>query len=333
MKQKTVVLIVLAVVCGLGASFMTSKLLADRQQQEETVKVLVAKKNLDTGMMIKKPEEAFEEKEILKETAPKNALSKLEEVKGRQLKIPRRAGDTITQDDLFDDKSPGLMSTLPPGHRAVGVRVSSEQIAAGFAAVPHSRIDIACAVRSNIEKENGTRIILQNVLVLASGQATIRDEGGKPMLCDVVTVALTPEDALKLETAKSMGGLTMFLRPFGESTFVKTGLVTRDQVNHSSGKSSATEEEEELKRSKDVVPVDLTIPPSTSQTAVQLSAPNDKFVQRITNGTVLKVIYTRDADGLYESRTEVVEPVPGSTSAPGARTAPTPSTAATPAKR
>ena len=69
-------------------------------------KVLVAKKNLDTGIMIKKPEELFEEKDILKETAPKNILMKFEEVKGRQLKIPRRLGDTITPEDLYDDKCP-----------------------------------------------------------------------------------------------------------------------------------------------------------------------------------------------------------------------------------
>ena len=52
-------------------------------------------------------------------------------------------------------------------------------------------------------------VILQNVLVLASGQATVRDDGGKPMLSDVVTVALMPEDALKLQTAAGKGGLTL----------------------------------------------------------------------------------------------------------------------------
>ena len=81
MKQKTIVLIILAVVCGLGASFMTSRLLADRQQQEETVKVLVAKKNLDSGMILKKPEDFLEEKEVPKDT---RSQERLDGVQGSQ---------------------------------------------------------------------------------------------------------------------------------------------------------------------------------------------------------------------------------------------------------
>ena len=44
MKPKTMVLILAAVACGLGASFMTSRLLSERQSDEEKVDVLVAKK-------------------------------------------------------------------------------------------------------------------------------------------------------------------------------------------------------------------------------------------------------------------------------------------------
>jgi Flp pilus assembly protein CpaB len=274
------------------------------------------------------------EKEILKETAPKNALTKFEEVKGRQLKIPRREGDTITQDDLHDDKTPTLMGMLPPGHRAVGVRVSAEQIASGFAAVPHSRIDIACSVRCNNDKDCGTRIILQNVLVLASGQATVRDEGGKAMLCDVVTVALTPEDALKLETSKSKGGLTMFLRPFGETSIVKTGNVTWETVIAKKTDEKDDADSDSGPKSNSAVP-SLDNVPITAQAAPTPFQPptNDKFVQRITNQTTVRVIYTKDADGQYESRTETVDPSDTVSATPGARSAPRPGTAAPEQKR
>ena len=52
MKPKTLILMVVAVVCGLGASYMTSRLLAERddkpadQPAMTKVKVLVAKKDL-----------------------------------------------------------------------------------------------------------------------------------------------------------------------------------------------------------------------------------------------------------------------------------------------
>ena len=179
------------------------------------MKVLVAKNSLPTGTIFQKPEEVLEIREIAKATAPKNVLATFEEVRGRQLKIPRQAGHTITEDDLYSDKGNDLMALLPPGHRAVGIRVSAETVAAGFVALPHSRIDIACRLTNN-EGQPATSIVLQNVLVLASGAATIRDEGGKPMPCDVVTAALTPEDAAKLEAVKGKGTINMYLRPFGD---------------------------------------------------------------------------------------------------------------------
>ena len=46
MKPKTLILMVVAITCGLGASYMTSRLLADRQPDDgEKISVLaVAKK-------------------------------------------------------------------------------------------------------------------------------------------------------------------------------------------------------------------------------------------------------------------------------------------------
>jgi Flp pilus assembly protein CpaB len=320
MKQKTMVLIALAVVCGLGASFMTSKLLADRQTQEETIKVLVARTNLATGIIIRKPEEQFEEKEVLKETAPKNVLTKFEDVKGRQLKIPRRQGDTISQDDMYSDKGNDLMYNLPPGHRAVGIRVSSEQVAAGFAAVPHSRIDIACAVRSGDDRQAGTRICLQNVLVLASGTATVRDDQGKAMPCDVVTVALKPEDCLKLETIKGKGSLTMFLRPFGENATVDPGFVNVERAFRSTTGSDKNSEGDDNPKVGSGAPA--VLPEVVAEKGVKLEEKppvDDKQVVRITNGDdIKKWTYERDADGFYSARIEpvVVEAVTPKTSTP-----------------
>ena len=245
--------------------------------------------------------------------------------------------DTITQDDLHDDKTLTLSGTLPPGHRAVGIRVSSEQIASGFAAVPHSRIDIACNIKAcnDKDKECGTRLILQNVLVLASGQTTLRDDGGKAMMCDVVTVALTPEDALKLETAKAKGGLTMFLRPFGESSIVKTRLMTWDRTIQNKDGSDAKDDEDDANRSGgfggsgSVANLDgLLTGQRPAETVTHPVPVNDKFKLRVSNGNrVVVTTFSRDADGLYESQSETGEPN-NSTSSTVIRRAPRPGTAA-----
>ncbi len=65
MKPKTMILMVVAVTCGLGASYMTSRLLAERQpSDEDKVEILVAKKKLDMGMTIKNVDDLFEIKQL-----------------------------------------------------------------------------------------------------------------------------------------------------------------------------------------------------------------------------------------------------------------------------
>src|SRR5438270_7686299 len=88
MKPKTMILMIVAVTCGLGASYMTSRLLAERgnsTDENEKVSVLVARKNLDMGMLIKSPAELFEEKQFTKGEEPKSGILDFGLLKGRQL--------------------------------------------------------------------------------------------------------------------------------------------------------------------------------------------------------------------------------------------------------
>src|SRR5438552_538083 len=154
MKPKTLILMVVAVVCGLGASYMTSRLLAERDDQKpqvvdkvvEKVTLLVAKKQLDMSTYIKTPQEMFTEKQFVKEDAPKEALTPkdLTGLAGKTLKRGLRRGDHVMAEDLGDG-APVL--EVPPGHRAMGLRVTVEGIAGGWASLPGSRVDIIWARR------------------------------------------------------------------------------------------------------------------------------------------------------------------------------------------
>src|SRR6266581_3629902 len=128
MKPKTLVLMGVAIACGLGASYMTSRLLAERQSDDEPkVSVLVAKKNLNMGDTIKLPEELFQEKKFVKGDEPPGAIDSAETLKNRVLKRPLRAGDHVTPEDLIGDKWDGGMAFIvPDGYKAIGVRVNAE---------------------------------------------------------------------------------------------------------------------------------------------------------------------------------------------------------------
>lgn len=216
MKPKTMILMVVAVTCGLGASYMTSRLLAERGQEAppETVKVLVAKVNLDMGKPLKNVQDLFEEKEYIKNTEPKNGIVKYEDLKGRMLKRPLRAGDFVTPEDLLGERESFMQHNLPKGHVALGIRVNMESIAGGWASLPLSRVNLILTVKRGSDKDSFSMTLLENVLVLAADQTAARTEGGQAMPANVVTVALTPEDAHKVTLARELGSLSLVLRQF-----------------------------------------------------------------------------------------------------------------------
>lgn len=235
MKPKTLILMVVAVTCGLGASYMTSRLLAERGTQEveqEKVTILVAKKNLDMGVVIKMPEDVFQEKKVPKGEEPKGAIVALDQIKGKMLKRSLRADDFISPEDLFSEKDSGLQYVLPPGYRAVGLRVNAEAVAGGFASLPHSRVDIISTVRRGDDRQSYSEVLLEDVLVLAADQQNLRDENNRALLASVVTVALKPDDMVKVNMAKDLGPLSLALRKFDDKKSEKLAKITVEELHN-----------------------------------------------------------------------------------------------------
>ncbi len=231
MKPKTLILMVVAITCGLGASYMTSRLLAERQPEEtEKVDVLVARKNLDMGLALKNVPELFEIKKFTKGEEPKDAISVEDQLKGRVLKRSLRPGDFVTGGDLLDHNQVGIAAMMAQGYRAIGINVNLASIAGGFAALPHSRVDIISTVRRGSDKDSFSQVLLENVLVLAADTNTVRDENGRAMPANVVTVALKPEDVVKVNLAKELGPLSLVLRKFNDQTKVGNSKVTVEQM-------------------------------------------------------------------------------------------------------
>jgi pilus assembly protein CpaB len=237
MKPKTMILMVVAVVCGLGASYMTSRLLAERDDKPaeaapvERVKVLVAKNNMSLHFALRaKPEDFFTEKEFNKDDAPEKALTlaDLPKLKGKFLKRSMRKNDHITADDLLDGKA--ILPSLPNGMRAFGIRVSPEQVASGFACVPGSHVDIHWTRQGNVDKDTFTKILLRDVIVLAADVNQNPNENLGAMLANVVTVALSDEDAMKLTLAIRTGTTTLVLRNMGDHSTSDVDTLTYDSL-------------------------------------------------------------------------------------------------------
>lgn len=107
----------------------------------------------------------------------------------------------------------GLSATIPDGMRAVSVSVNDVIGVAGFV-VPGTMVDVLVTGSTNIggQTTNVTRTILENVRVMAAGQKVEQDREGKPQAVPVITLLVSPEDAISLTMASTQGRIQLALR-------------------------------------------------------------------------------------------------------------------------
>jgi Flp pilus assembly protein CpaB len=226
MKPKTMILLMVAIGCGLVAAFLASQATS---KQVDKVKIAVAKKEIPAGMFIseKNREDLFEMREFPRDALPPNPVLEIAKL---NKKIVARAIDENSAVNMVRDvtDSTGLTSALKPGERAVTLRVNIEGAGAGFI-LPGSRVDLVCNMPElKNPQQIMSKIFLQNVLVLA-----INTEDSKPADAKVmaqpglVTLALKPEDAEKALRVAKDGVPYMILRRNDDAKIEKTeGALT-----------------------------------------------------------------------------------------------------------
>jgi pilus assembly protein CpaB len=238
MKPKTMVLMVVAVGCGLGASYMTSKLLAERNakpQEVQTVPVLVAKVRVAGWQPIKEPEKMFEVKMFPVDVAPKRAIGSFADLKDQRLNKPLDETKPVTLDDLLSKEQQTLTDQLQPGQRAVAIKVTTEGIVGGFV-LPGSRVDVLCTTRG---AEASSKIVLQNMLVLAVDAQDTRNPEQRNMIAQTVTVAATPAEAARLALAQAVGELRLVLKNGGDTATVGHVIVKAGDLNRPHNENGA----------------------------------------------------------------------------------------------
>ncbi|HEV3164617.1 MAG TPA: Flp pilus assembly protein CpaB [Isosphaeraceae bacterium] len=221
MNGKSVIVLVLAVVCGLGAMYGTSQLLSrDRGKQVETQEIVIAVRDLKAEEVIK--ESMVELTKMPRDSVPAGSFTSIKDVIDRSLQIPILKDEPIVDPKLSPKGTPaGLVSRIPTGMRAFAVEINEQTGVSGFI-MPGHRVDIVqTKVGSNGVPINDSELVLQNVLVLASGQTLTRPED-KSIMSHTVTLAITPRQVEALVTARTKGPLTLSLRGVNDNDLSAT---------------------------------------------------------------------------------------------------------------
>jgi pilus assembly protein CpaB len=144
------------------------------------------------------------------------SFTRVEDCAGRALLTNLAGNEPVLEGKLAPKiAGAGLPATIPEGMRAVSVAVNEVNGVAGFV-IPGTMVDILVTGRLSTKTtdsdNNITRVILENIRVLAAGQQVEQDREGKPQKVPVVTLLVTPEDATKLTMASTEGKIQLALR-------------------------------------------------------------------------------------------------------------------------
>jgi pilus assembly protein CpaB len=218
MKPKTMVLMVVAVACGLVASYLTRQLIRAQSntatQSEEMVQILVARQKIAPFVAIKEPEKMFTLVDYPERIAPKKALKDIAKVKDQRLNKFIDADKPVTEDDLLSADHAGLQGMMKPGQRAVAIKVNTESLVGGFV-LPGARVDVVCTIRG---ADATAKVILQDMLVMAVDQTSQRNAEQPTILGQTIVMAATPLEANRLALATAIGELRLTLRGLGDNT-------------------------------------------------------------------------------------------------------------------
>jgi pilus assembly protein CpaB len=143
---------------------------------------------------------------------PPGAPRRRSDVIGHGVIIPIARGEFILPNRLAaENAGAGLPSLIPPGMRAVSVRVNEVVSVAGFV-TPGTRVDVLLTGDPGGSNDQQTTTVLQNVAVLASGHTLERNSNGEAQNTAVITLLVSPDDAQRLTLASSQGKIQLALR-------------------------------------------------------------------------------------------------------------------------
>jgi pilus assembly protein CpaB len=289
MNKRFVGVLIFAFVVASVASLLLYRLLLNRPQAAKaaptTVQIVLATRDIEIGTVLKEEDVKLSD---WPGAVPTGSVAKTQDIVGRGVTAPIFAKEPIIESRLAPKGAGGgLAAMIPPGMRAVPVRVNEVVGVAGFV-VPGMRIDVLISgSRPSGDAGLGTitRTLLQNLEVLSAGTDFKKDPEGKPVQVQVVNLLVTPEQAELLSLASAQTQIQLVLRnPLDHDVTKTPGTALALLFN--GGKLKA---EQEAPAAKPRAPRPASAGPKPPVVAMAAPAPaprkEEPFVMEIISGT------------------------------------------------
>ncbi|MDT5157015.1 MAG: pilus assembly protein CpaB [Acidobacteriota bacterium] len=216
-NKRFLVVLVGATLFGLVAAVAVGRYLSNAQALTTNMRsVVVAKVEIPLGSKLVAEQLASVNMPL--DAVPDGCVESLDKLLGRVNVVNIAAREPVTDFKLAPEGSAaGLSAVIPEGYRAMTVKVDDVVGVAGFAR-PGSLVDVVVVIQpsDNATTNQGpiSKIVLQNIKVLASGQNIDKpkNDDREAQQVKAVTLQVTPDQAEKLALASTEGKLQLVMR-------------------------------------------------------------------------------------------------------------------------
>jgi pilus assembly protein CpaB len=221
--RRFVLVVSLSLACALlvaGGFYQMARGRRGRPRAVAEKQVVVASRLLPAGSMMDRASVRL--RGIPENLFPAGGFSRLEDVLERPVISAIQADEPVVEARIaVKGSGMGLGPLIPPGMRAISVRVNDVVGVAGFV-LPGMRVDVLVTGRPPNHGDTETRTVLQNITVLSAGQTIAIDGKSQPIATPVVTLLVSPEDAEALTLSNVEGRIQLVLRNSSDQAMVST---------------------------------------------------------------------------------------------------------------
>ncbi|HTW86651.1 MAG TPA: Flp pilus assembly protein CpaB [Candidatus Binataceae bacterium] len=226
--------VVVAAIAAMFAAIIVYSALKKREAEVQramvkSVEIVVAARDLPLGTKI--DPSSVKLARWSRDSVPPGAFTDPGAVMNTFVKDSFVTNEPVVADKLYvGTRTAGVMPLLiPPGMRAMSVPVDEVSDIAGFV-LPRTHVDVLAALSGNgANSKPFSRIVLQNVEVLAVAQE-IEHSKDQPQVVKVVTLLVTPEQAERLALASREGTLHLVMRSYSDQQIVDTKGASLDDL-------------------------------------------------------------------------------------------------------
>ncbi|WP_137885349.1 Flp pilus assembly protein CpaB [Pseudomonas sp. 2FE] len=212
MSSRTLTLVALSLILGLGAAWMANNWLSARlnaSPDDNLQNVVVATMEIPFGQMVEAQQVTVVR--MPKDTVPDDAFDATDKVVGKIATFAMLRGDILRGARMAEHLGGStLASLIERDKRAISVRVDDVVGVGGFL-LPGNRVDVLATKKVGNNSNAEAETILEDLRVLAVDQTASTDKT-QPVVVRAVTLEMAPEQGEILVKAMTEGKLQLALR-------------------------------------------------------------------------------------------------------------------------